>query len=208
MRLAIHGREVSMPNVVGKGVAEASQMLQSRGLLLRVADHIYSDLPMNVVVRQTPSPGMLMKVSQQAHVVLSLGQRDLAIPSLEGRSLRVSRIELLRANLQIGEVSNVRFADVAADTVVLQNPRPGSNAPSPRVDLLVSQGSAEQAYVMPHLAGLSEADAAKRLDAVNLQRRTDSVAAAQWPHDTVVDQTPLAGTRVSSSTTVVITVAH
>ena len=86
MRLAIHGREVTMPNVVGKGVAEASQMLQSRGLLLRVADHVYSDLPMNVVVRQTPSPGMLMKVSQQAHVVLSLGQRELSIPALEGRS--------------------------------------------------------------------------------------------------------------------------
>lgn len=208
MRLAIHGREVTMPNVVGKGVAEASQMLQSRGLLLRVADHVYTDLPMNVVVRQTPSPGMLMKVSQQAHVVLSLGQRELSIPALEGRSLRVSRIELLRAGLQIGEVSSVHLAEVAGDTVVLQNPRPGSNAPSPRVDLLVSQGAAEQACVMPHLAGLSEADAAKRLDAANLRRQTNYVPAAQWPHGTVVDQTPAAGRRVSSATTVMITVAN
>jgi len=75
MRIAIHGREVSMPNLVGKNVADASGELRSRGLVLRVADRIYSEQPINTVVRQTPSPGLLMKVSQQAHVVLSLGQR-------------------------------------------------------------------------------------------------------------------------------------
>ena len=76
MRIAIHGREVTMPNLVGKNVSEASKMLQSRGLVLRVADRIYSDQPINVVLRQTPPAGLLMKVSQQAHVVLSLGQRQ------------------------------------------------------------------------------------------------------------------------------------
>src|SRR5476649_902739 len=80
MRIAIHGREVTMPNLVGKTVGEANTMLSSRGLLLRVADRVYSDLPINLVVRQTPSAGLLMKVSQQAHVVLSLGQRQLEIP--------------------------------------------------------------------------------------------------------------------------------
>src|SRR6266705_336284 len=57
VRIAIHGREVTMPNLVGKNVSEASQMLQSRGLVLRVADRIYSDQPINVVVRQTPMSG-------------------------------------------------------------------------------------------------------------------------------------------------------
>src|SRR5260221_3479994 len=95
MRVAIHGREVSMPNLVGKNVSEAGSMLSSRGLGLRVADHVYSDLPINLVLRQTPPPGMQIEVSQQAHVVLSLGQRQLQIPSIEGNSLRVSRIEVL-----------------------------------------------------------------------------------------------------------------
>ena len=36
MRVAIHGREVPMPNVVGKNVADASQMMRSKGLLVRV----------------------------------------------------------------------------------------------------------------------------------------------------------------------------
>src|ERR1700686_2645495 len=67
MRIAIHGREVSMPNLVGKSVSEASNELRSRGLLLRVADRVYSEQPINTIVRQTPPAGLLMKVSQQAH---------------------------------------------------------------------------------------------------------------------------------------------
>src|SRR2546429_8472739 len=153
MRIAIHGREVTMPNLVGLNVSEASRILQSRGLVLRVADRIYSEQPINTVVRQTPPPGLLMKVSQQAHVVLSLGQRQLQIPPLEGNSLRVSRIELLRAGLQVGEVSNVTLPYSPADTVLIQNPKPGAGAASPRVDVLVSQGPRESAYVMPHLVG-------------------------------------------------------
>ena len=156
MRIAIHGREVSMPNLVGKSVTEANSELRSRGLVLRVADRIYSEQPINTVVRQTPPPGLLMKVSQQAHVVLSLGQRQLQIPPLEGNSLRVSRIELLRAGLQVGEVSGLTLPDIPADTVVMQSPKPGAGAASPRVDVLVSQGPREEAFVMPHLIGLND----------------------------------------------------
>src|ERR1700748_3880254 len=146
MRIAIHGRETTMPNIIGKNVSEANRMLSSRGLVLRVADRVYSDAPINVVVRQTPTSGMLMKVSQQAHVVLSLGQRQLQIPLLEGNSLRASRIELLRAGLQVGEVSSITTPDEPADTVMLQTPRPGAGAATPRVDVLVSSGPRELAY--------------------------------------------------------------
>jgi beta-lactam-binding protein with PASTA domain len=208
MRIAIHGREVSMPNLVGKNVGDANSMLRSRGLVLRVADRVYSDVPINVVVRQTPPAGLLMKVSQQAHVVLSLGQRQLEIPLLEGNSLRVSRIELLRAGLQVGEVSSVTMPDQAVDTVVLQTPRPGAGAATPRVDVLVSQGPRDVAYVMPHLVGLTETDAQHRLDVAGLHRKVNYVAAPQWPHGTVVDQSPLAGARVSSSTTIDLTIAN
>jgi serine/threonine-protein kinase len=208
MRIAIHGREVTMPNLVGKNVAEANRLLTSRGLVLRVADRIYSDLPINVVVRQTPPPGMLMKVSQQGHVVLSLGQRQLQIPLLEGNTLRASRIELLRAGLQVGEVSAVNMPDQPADTVVIQTPKPGTGAATPRVDVLVSQGPREKAYVMPHLVGLNEVDAQHRLDVAGLRRKVNYVNAPQWPHGAVIDQTPLSGQRIAPSVTIELTVAN
>jgi eukaryotic-like serine/threonine-protein kinase len=208
MRIAIHGREVSMPNLVGKNVAEANGLLTSRGLILRVADRIYSDLPINVVVRQTPPPGMLMKVQQQAHVVLSLGQRQLQIPSLEGHTLRASRIELLRSGLQVGEVSAVTMPDQPADTVVIQSPKPGAGAATPRVDFLISQGARERAFVMPHLVGLNENDAQRRLDIAGLRRKVNYVNAPQWPHGAVIDQSPLSGQRIIPAITIELTVAN
>jgi eukaryotic-like serine/threonine-protein kinase len=207
MRIAIHGSEVTMPNLVGKNVSEASQMLQSRGLLLRVADRIYSEQPINVVIRQTPTAGLLMKVSQQAHVVLSLGQRQLQIPLLEGNSLRASRIELLRAGLQVGEVSGVTMQQ-PVDTVVIQNPKPGAGAATPRVDVLVSQGPREMAFVMPHLVGLNEIEAQHRLDVAQMRRKVNYVTAPQWPHGAVIDQSPMGGSRIPASATIELTVAN
>jgi len=208
MRIAIHGREVTMPNLVGKSVSDAAGEIRSRGLILRVADRVYSEQAINTVVRQTPPPGMLMKVSQQAHVVLSLGQRQLQVPPLEGNSLRVSRIELLRAGLQVGEVSSVTLPDVPADTVVLQNPKPGSGGATPRVDVLVSQGPREEAYVMPHLIGMVDVDALRRLDAAGLKHKVNTVAAPQWPHGAVIDQAPAAGSRLVQSAIPELTVAE
>ena len=208
MRIAIHGREVNMPNLVGKHVAEANGLLRSRGLVIRVADRIYSELPINVVVRQSPPPGMLMKVSQQANVILSLGQRQLQIPLLEGNSLRASRIELLRAGLQVGEVSGITLPDEPADTVIIQTPRPGAGAASPRVDVLVSDGPREPAFVMPHLIGLKDTDAQHRLEAGGLHCKINSVSAPQWPHGAVIDQTPLAGQRITPSVTVELTASN
>src|SRR5260221_2796025 len=208
MRIAIHGREVTMPNLVGKNVSEANRLLNSNGLVLKVADHIYSELPLNVVVRQTPTAGLLMKQSQQAHVVLSLGQRQLQIPLLEGNSLRASRIELLRAGLQVGELSAVTMPNKPVDEVLIQTPRPGNGAATPRVDVLVSQGRRESAYVMPHFVGMIESDAQHRLDASGLRRKVNYVTATQWPHGSVIDQCSLARFRLPAACTIELTVAN
>src|SRR6266404_3455005 len=90
MRFAIQGREVDMPNLVGKKSADVQALLSARGLQLKVADRIYSEFPANTVVRQSPPAGEHMKVSQDAHVVLSLGPQNVTIPELEGASLRVN----------------------------------------------------------------------------------------------------------------------
>src|SRR5271165_3155289 len=208
MRIAIHGRETTMPNLVGKNVGEAAQALRSKGLLLNVADRVYSDVPINQVVRQTPPPGMLMKVSQQAHVVLSLGQRQLEIPSLEGNTLRVSRIQLLRAGLQVGEGSSVVLPDAPPDTVVIQNPKQGRNAATPRVDVLVAGMPREASYVMPYVVGLNELDVERRMDHAHLRTKIHYVDASQRPHGTVIDQAPLGGSQIAVSSEVDLTVAN
>src|SRR5207302_8576875 len=149
-----------------------------------------------------------MKVSQQAHVVLSLGQRQLQTPMLEGNSLRASRVELLRQGLQVGEVSAMSMPGQSADTIVLQNPKPGAGAATPRVDVLVSEGPRETDYVMPHLVGLNENEAQRRLDQVQMRRKVNYVSAPQWPRGAVIDQSPMAGSKIPSTATIELTVAN
>lgn len=209
IRFAIHGREVSMPNVVGKSANDAQNILAGLRLRMKVADRVYSDLPVNYVVRQSPPAGMRVKVMQQAHVVLSLGPRAVTLPALEGRSLRAARIELLRDGLQVGEISSAYLPDFPADDVVQQDPHPGSGAASPHVNLLVSQGAHEPAFVMPYLVGLNRAEAERQFAAAGLRvAKTTPVPAPEWPHDTVVGQTPLHGARVAASTSVELQIAE
>jgi beta-lactam-binding protein with PASTA domain len=92
--------------------------------------------------------------------------------------------------------------------VVIQNPKPGAGAATPRVDVLVSQGPREVAYVMPHLTGLHEIEAQRRLDAAQMRRKVNYVTAPQWPHGAVIDQSPMSGTRIAAAATIELTVAN
>jgi beta-lactam-binding protein with PASTA domain len=61
---------------------------------------------------------------------------------------------------------------------------------------------------MPHLAGMNEGEAQHRLDVAGLRRKVNYVSAPQWPHGAVIDQAPLGGTRIPTSSTIELTVAN
>jgi eukaryotic-like serine/threonine-protein kinase len=209
MRFAIQGREVDMPNLVGKTSADVQTLLNARGLQLEVADRVYSDLPANTVVRQSPPAGEHMKVSQDAHVVLSLGPQNVTIPELEGDSLRVARIQLLQAGLQLGEVTSVSVPNLPADSVAQQNPLPGTRAASLRVNLLVSQADPQAAYIMPWLVGMQLPDAERLISTGGLKMaKTTFASSGEWPKGTVIEQTPDLGAKVTSDTPIELVVAQ
>jgi eukaryotic-like serine/threonine-protein kinase len=210
MRFAIQGREVAMPDVVGKRAVEALQILQGRGVGLRIEDHIYSPFPPDCVVRQSPPGGMRVKIGQYAHVVLSLGPQKANIPKLEERSLRASRIELLRAGMQAGEISSLYLPDWQEDTVIKQEPVPGTtDSTSAHVDMLVSLGARPLAYVMPELIGLSLAQAESILAQGKLKVSKITLAAVPGAlHGVVVGQAPGHGARVEAGAGIDLQVAE
>jgi beta-lactam-binding protein with PASTA domain len=177
MRFAIEGREVVIPDLTGKRLLDAESQLSDRGLGMRIEDRVFSPQPVDAVVRQSPQAGIRVKTGQRVHVVLSLGQQRVTIPAIENDSSRTARIELLRSGLQIGEISSTHLPDFPADTVIAQNPAPGSiGASSPHVDVLISLGQKDQEWVMPSYLGLPLGEAERRiteggfrLDKVGLQ---------------------------------------
>lgn len=210
MRFAIQGREVVMPDLVGMKSNQAQLLLQGRELGLRVEDHTYNDLPVDAVVRQSPLPNTRVKTGQDAHVVLSLGPQNVAIPELQNTSLRAARIELLRDGLQAGEISSAYLPGEPADTVIVQSPPPGTKVNTgPRVDMLVSLGPPPASYVMPALSGIPLADAESELRAAGLKiARITPVAGGESAAGTIVDQAPSRGQRVDPSSSIELQVAE
>ena len=209
MRFAIQGREVTMPNLVGKSSADALAILEGRGLQLKVVDRVYSDLPTNAVARQSPPEGERMKVGQNAHVVLSLGPQNVVTPSLVGESLRVARIQLLEVGLQLGEVTTYPAPVALSDTILQQTPLPGTRAASPRVDLLVAQGETPASYIMPWLVGMSLPDADRLLSSAGFKlSKTTLTPSPQWPKGAVTEQTPEPGSKITSDSDIDLVVAE
>ncbi len=210
MRFAIQGREFTMPNVVGMPAAQARQILQGRGVGMKVEDRIYSRDPVDTVVRQSPVPNMRVKIGQDVRVLLSLGPQQANIPELENQSVRVAQVELLRDGMQLGEVSSLYLPASMPDTVVQQDPAPGTtDATSPHVDLLVTLGSRPPAYVMPGFYGTNLAEAESKLAAAGL--KLPKITLAEVPgaaHGDIVGQTPGRGERVDDSTVIELQVAE
>jgi eukaryotic-like serine/threonine-protein kinase len=210
MRIAIRGREVVMPDLVGVPVDQARQLLQGRGVGVTIEDRIYSHYPVDAIARQSPAPQMSVKVGQTAHVVISLGPQTVTVPQLDDASLRSAQVQLLRDGLQVGEVSSLYLPNADADTVLEQDPAPGSTgAINPHVNVLVSLGPRPPAYVMPSLVGLPYSEAAAKLASAGLKIEkvvpTSSPGAA---HQTVLDQSPSRGRRVDATTLIELQVAE
>ena len=208
MRYAVQGREVRIPDLVGEKVDSARHMLELRGIEMKIEDKIYSGLPVDAVVRQSPPPNMTVKIGQFEHVVLSLGPQKETIPPLEESSLRAARIALLRSGMQVGEVSSAYLPGAPSDTVLEQDPAPGTSEISSHVNFLLSLGPRPPAYVMPDLTGLQLSEADSKLSSAAFKvAKTNSSSMPGAAHGTVVGQTPPRGQRIDADASIELQVA-
>jgi serine/threonine-protein kinase len=209
MRYAVQGREVVIPDIVGKRSSDAQRMLQLHGVGMKVEDRIYNNLPADEVVRQSPPPNATVKTGQFAHVVLSLGLRKETIPQLEERSVRAAHIELLQSGMQAGEISSAFLPGTPEDTVLQQDPATGTtDVTSPHVNMLVSLGSRPAAYVMPDLVGLPMSQAISKLNGAGLKiAKIATVSVPGSSNNVVVSQTPARGHLVDENVAITLQVA-
>ena len=125
MRIAVQGREVAMPDVVGKSMVPARQILHGRGIGMKIEDRIYSEQPNDTIVRQSPPSNERVKTGQNAHVVLSLGPQRMTIPQLQDRSLRASGHKRIGAAARLNGttysklINGLKTAGITLDRKVL-----------------------------------------------------------------------------------------
>ena len=210
MRLAIHGREVAVPDLGGKTPAEARRIAEQSGLRLDVERQYYSaNVPAGNVLSQLPPPGTQVRRGWQIRVAESLGPQRVAIPDVVGQSERAAEINIQRRGLNVGAVARLAVPGAEAGDVVSQ--APPSNASSisaPKISLLVSEASPPQAFVMPSFVGqplgsvtLALQDAGFHLGNVTSQSGNVE-SSSRSPASIIVSQNPAAGEKVLAGSTV------
>jgi beta-lactam-binding protein with PASTA domain len=155
MQLAIHGREVTIPKLVGMTPFEAERAGSSIGLQVVMERQFYSpDVPEGRIMTQMPQPGTKVRRGWMIRVAQSLGPQRVAIPDVAGQSERVAELNIRRRSLNLASTAQINLPDTIPGQVVSQSPPANaSGVAAPKISLLISAGPEPAAYVMPDFAG-------------------------------------------------------
>jgi beta-lactam-binding protein with PASTA domain len=219
MRFAIHGREVAVPDLVGKTPAEARRIADAGGFQMDVERQYYSaTVPEGKILSQLPAPSTQVRRGWQIRVAESLGPQRVEIPNVLGESQRAAEINIRRRGLDVGAVAQIGMRGSPADQVLGQSPPPNaSGIAAPKISLLTTESAPPQAFLMPNFTGqavggvtLVLQDAGFRLGTVSIAPSAptvDSSAPAQpatqpapppppAPASIIVSQNPAPGAKI------------
>jgi beta-lactam-binding protein with PASTA domain len=211
MRLAIHGRQVRVPNVVGMNSAQARKVVLAAGLLLDREGGFYShDVPEGNVLSQVPPAGTLVRRGWRLRVAESLGPQRAAVPDLLKQSQRAAEINITRRGLDLGTVAVAHIPDQPPDQVVAQDPAPNAEGvASPKINLLLTAPAEPAALIMPSFIGRSFAEASKAIQDAGLRVAViNHVPVPTLPTGMILKQSPGAGQRVTPGTAVTLDVSE
>ena len=143
---------------------------------------------MTAVVKVTDSQGQ--SSSQSFTVVIA---PPSFVPTVVGAPLADAPAQLAGAGLGLGTVTQSPSGTVAANSVMGQEPLPGSLVPQGTlVNLVVSSGPAP--VIVPYVIGKTESDGVARLTTMGFGSAVSRVFSNTVPAGRIVGQTPVAGT--------------
>jgi beta-lactam-binding protein with PASTA domain len=209
MRVAVRARQVAVPDLVGKSVADATTLASGLDLQLRIDEARRPDakVPVGAVLAQDPVAGSTVRRMRSVRVWVSAGAHIARAPSLLGETQRSAEIRVSQEGLMIGTVSEIRSALYPPDVVVAQDPPPATQ--TAEIRLLVNRGEDRASYVMPDLIGTNGDRAAELMRirgfrvSINLQ-----AAASVIPPGVVVRQTPAGGYQVHPGDAIALEVSR
>jgi serine/threonine-protein kinase len=184
-----------VPDVIGKSLDEAKNLMEDAGFTISAASEQYHDtIPAGGVISRDPGvPTAKRGTAFQA--VVSKGPPLINVPNVAGKSSSDARTALEAAGFVFA--SSGDFSDeVAEGRVIRTDPSGGSLAPKgSRITAIVSKGP--KPFPMPNLVGMSLGDAKAKASSLGLVVRNEyPVPGSGKPHGQVQGQNPTAGSVV------------
>jgi serine/threonine-protein kinase len=209
MRVAVRARQVTVPDFVGKNVADATVAAAALDLPLKVDEARRPDAKVRAgyILDQDPKPGSSVRRQRSVRIWVSAGAHIARAPSLLGETQRSAEIRVAQEGLLIGTVSEIRSAQYAPDVIVAQDPP--ATTQTAEVRLLVNRGEDRATYVMPDLIGLNGDRAADVMRVRGFRVSiTSQAAASAIPPGVIVRQTPAGGYQVHPGDAIALEVSR
>jgi eukaryotic-like serine/threonine-protein kinase len=191
-----HGREFSLPTIVGMTVEQAKPVLEETDLALIVTSQEYHpDKPTGTILSQFPVGGTMVKSGRTIKVVTSLGQKAVAVPDVRGFSIRQARLDLEAAGFALGDIQWTYTDSLPEKVVVFTFPKVGTMIPygSP-VNLLVNRSADQMVVTVPRVIGLSLEEATRLLEEKGLKvGNVTRVVDENYLPETVMEQSEAEG---------------
>jgi serine/threonine-protein kinase len=200
--------KVTVPNVVGMSLEDATAALTEKGL--KVAD------PPTTKVDDTVDPGTVLaqdplpdaQVDEGATVALTIAKspKTFTVPDLTGKTIDEANTLLEAQSLLLGDQSEAPSDAIAAGHIISQTPVANDEVPKDTpVDVVVSTGPEVTTVTVPDVTCLSYGQAKAQLLASGLQINNAGTAPANplcSNSNKIASQDPAAGTQVDSGSTV------
>ncbi len=201
MRFAIHGRQTTIPKIVGLTLTQAERLLADHGLVLDVGDKYFSsEVSPGHVMSQVPAPGAQVRRGWHVRVAESMGPQRVVIPDLVGNSERAAEINIRRRGLELGSMASASIPGAPIDQIVAQSPPANAvNVLEPKISILTAAPEERPSFVMPDLVGQSEDTAIDAI--VNAGLRVGGITTQAAPAPNQNAQAVPSGTRLVTKTT-------
>jgi serine/threonine-protein kinase len=191
---------VIVPNLVGKDVVSALELLTDLQLNTKVSGSEYSQqYPKNHVTFQEPEAGSEIKKDRDIRIMISKGTHTILMPNLHSLSEQQARMIMEENGISRGNLSRTFNPKVEKDHIIVQIPPTGTMITrGDPVDLLVSMGPRPVNLKMPDLSGLLLDKAVFMIENSNLAvGAIESQYDRHKPRNVILRHEPLAGYRVT-----------
>lgn len=204
------GDVVVVPDLRSSSAVIAEKKCRDSGLtLVVVGNRISEEVPEGYIIEQDPAPSESLKEGRAIKVVLSAGRRMERVPQLRGRTLRQAGILIEDAGLRIGRVVRVFTHEKSDNAVIASSPPAGASVPSGSgVDLLLAMCGEPRTVIMPDLVGMDLPFVKERLErfGISISRVVSRRVDDKFPN-TILDQTPKAGSPIKEGESIELVVS-
>ena len=148
------GRELEVPELVGRTRAAAEQAIRDAGLTLGEIRTVGDTAqPPGHVVFQFPRPGRMVKTGRQVSIDVSRGANRLLVPDVVGMAVARAAARLEELGFTISEIESLRTPNVPVGRVMAVRPMAGTEVDRGSTIILAVAAPVGK-FPMPNLLGV------------------------------------------------------